>query len=214
MELKIIIKEKKILYTNYLLDKYKPDYTIIWETWLNSKPTLINTEYEIFQTAFSKFQGVWIIAKKNTVNKVYLNDKQYIIAIESRRKEHIHFVIGVYFKHKIKHEILNQEANLIKRIRRTYRLPEIIMFWDLNPDLNFTHELIEKTLNLKTCIQNKIMITREQNRLGSTVESTLDFFFSTQQFESIEKLDKFDSDHYPIISKLKISDKTTKIKKI
>ena len=87
------------------------------------------------------------------------------------------------------------------------------MFWDLNPDLNFTHELIEKTLNLKTCIQNKIMITREQNRLGSTIESKLDFFFSTQQFESIKKLDKFDSDHYPLISKLKISGKTAKIKK-
>ena len=57
------------------------------------------------------------------------------------------------------------------------------------------------------------MITREQNKLDSTVKSTLDFFFSTQQFESIEKLDKFDSDHYLLISKLKISGKTAKIKK-
>ena len=39
-------------------------YVIICETWLTNIPTLIDPNYEIFQTAFSKHQGVWIISRK------------------------------------------------------------------------------------------------------------------------------------------------------
>ena len=207
------LSKNKILYTNYLLETYKPDYIIIWETWLNNKPTQLDQNYEIYQTPFSKFQGVCIIAKKNTVNKIYINDKQYIIAIESRNKEHSHFVIGAYFKQNMKKEILVQLIKLIKRINRAYIHLEIILFWDLNPDTNFPPEQIEKILSIKTWNQNKLITTRQQERLGNKIESTLDYFFSTQQIVNLERLDKFESDHYPIKIEWNTSGKMKKQKK-
>ena len=40
------------------------DYAFIGETWLTNIPTLIDQNYEMFQTTFSKHQGVWIMGKK------------------------------------------------------------------------------------------------------------------------------------------------------
>ena len=34
------------------------DYAIICETWLDKVPTLIDSNYEVYQTIFSKHQGV------------------------------------------------------------------------------------------------------------------------------------------------------------
>ena len=62
------------------------------------KPTLIDQSYEIFQTTFAKNQGVCIIAKRGSVQKVFTNDDQYLIAVETKIKQNIHIIIGAYFK--------------------------------------------------------------------------------------------------------------------
>ena len=92
----------KILYINYLIEIRNPDHIIIWETWLEDKPTGINSLYEVFQTKYSKYQGVWIISWNNTTRKIYTNNKQFIIATEIKTREYPHFIIGVYFQQKMK----------------------------------------------------------------------------------------------------------------
>ena len=57
MELKIA-DNVKILYINYLIEIHNPDHIIISETWLENKPTGINSLYEVFQTKYSKYQSV------------------------------------------------------------------------------------------------------------------------------------------------------------
>ena len=109
----------KILYIKYLLTERKPDYIIICESWLNEKPTRLNQNYEIYQTKYSKYQGVCIIAKKNKVKKIYTNEEQYIISVEAKTNEKTYFIIRVYFKQKIKSRILEQLKKLITRIKKT-----------------------------------------------------------------------------------------------
>ena len=98
----------------------------------------------------------------------------------------------------------------MKRIRKSYKKAEITLFCDLNPDSNFTAELVERTLKLKPNIQNKNIITREQERLDKRWISTLDFFFSTGKIQKLVKLDKNESDHYPLLSCIQLNNKTTK----
>ena len=83
----------------------------------------------------------------------------------------------------------------------------------MNPDHNFTSELLKKTLNLKCHSQNIIIKTRQQKRLDTIRESTLDFF-STHQIQSLEKLEKLESDHYPIMAEIRITGKIRKRKKL
>ena len=59
---------------------------------------------------------------------------------------------------------------------------------------------------------NKTVITREQKRLETTSESTLDYFFTNMQITSLERLDKNDSDHYSLLINPQITGKTTKSK--
>ena len=168
----------KILYINYLIEIHNPDHIIIWETWLENKPTGINSFYEVFKTKFSKYQGVWIIDKKNTIRKIYTNNEQFIISTEIKTREYPHFIIEVYFQQKWKRKILEQLNKLINGINLTYKNTEIIQFCDLNPDLDFAPELIEKTLKLKFSEWNKYLTTREQMIKGKLNTSTLDYYFS------------------------------------
>ena len=201
-----------MLYINYLLTERKPDYIIIWESWLNEKPTLLNQEYEIYQTKYSKYQGVCIIAKKNKVKKIHTSEEKYIISVEAKTNEKTYFIIGVYFKQNIKCRILEQVKRLITRIKKTYSEPEIVVFWDLNPDKIFTPEYAVKIMKLNIWELNRTIITREQKQLETTSESTLDYFFTNMQITSLESLDKNDSDHYPLLINLQITGKTTKSK--
>ena len=171
----------KILYINYQIEIHNPDHIIIWETWLENKPTGINSLYEVFQTKYSKYQGVWIISRKNTTRRIYTNNEQSIIATEIKTREYQHFIIGVYFQQKWNRKILEQFNKLIKRINLTYKNPEIILFCYLNPDLDFTPELIEKKLKLKFSKWNKYLTTREQMKKSKLNTSTLDYYFSNQQ---------------------------------
>ena len=59
---------------------------------------------------------------------------------------------------------------------------------------------------------NRTIITREQKRLETTSESTRDYFFTNMQITALERLDKNDSDHYPLLINLQITGKTMKSK--
>ena len=142
MELTIIYKFKDFIYY-YLIEEHNPDYIVIWETWLEKKPANINPSYEIFQTKYAKYQGVWIISKKKLITKIHTNNEQFIIVAEINIDSNPHFIIGVYFQHKSKRKILWKLAKLMNRIKLTYINPKIVLCWDLNPDKEFNPELLE-----------------------------------------------------------------------
>ena len=179
---------------------------------MESKPTNINSSYEIFQTKYAKYQGVWIISRKKWINKIYTNNEQFIIAADIKTENNPHFIIGAYFQQKWKRKILWQLEKLVKRIRLTYINPKIILYWDLNSDKVFNPGLIEKTLKMKYPEMNDSIITREQIRDNTICTSTLDFYFSTQHVNELRRLDKNESDHYPLLAKVQIAGKMIKSK--
>ena len=135
-------------------------------------------DYELFQTEISPYQGVLIIAEPGLVSKVLRNMKQYFITVQWWAINLI-FIIGAYFKKEKRREILNQIKQIINRIRKTYKDPNIFMFWDLNPWYRFTVKTVEKELNLTISQINANIITRKQRRLKEVNESWLDFLFRT-----------------------------------
>ena len=70
----------------------------------------------------------------------------------------------------------------------------------MKTDKNFTIEKIENEFKLKINQTNKALITREQWRKELENRSTLDFFMSSHKIDQLEKLTKFESDHYPILA--------------
>ena len=132
-----------------MIKKYNPEFLIIWETWLDHKSTLFDNRYEIFQTWFKTHQGVWIIAKKNSVIKIITNNDPYIIWVQSWNEKSEWFVIGAYFKENAKGKILDQLKHLINKIRKTHPNTSIFLFGDFNIWKNFNINLIETSLKLK-----------------------------------------------------------------
>ena len=200
----------KILYINYLIEIHNLDHIIIWETWLENKPTGINNLYEVFQTKYSKNQGVWIISRKNTTRKIYTNNEQFIIVNRDQNKRISTLHHRSIFSTKMKKKILEQLNKLINRINLIYKNPEIILFCDLNPDLDFTPELLEKKLKLKFSEWNKYLTTREQMIKSKLNTSTLDYYFSNQQTLEVITLVKNESDHYPLLATIQIEGKMKK----
>ena len=86
-----------------------------------------------------------------------------------------------------------------------------MLFCDLNPDLDFIPELIEKKLKLKFSEWNKYLTTREQMIKGKLNTSTLDYYISNQQTLEVITLDKNESDHYPLQATIQIEGKMKKI---
>ena len=167
---------------------------------MDKTPWWIDKRYEIYQTIYSKHQGVWIIAKKNLVTRCFINENNCIIAVQWQEKEHTYFILGAYFKHNIKDKILSTISKLIKRIRQIFNNLKLILFGDMNTDKNFTIEKIENEFKLNISRTNKTLITRGQWRKELEDRSTLDFFMSSYKIDQLEKLTKFKSDHYPILA--------------
>ena len=178
-------------------EKHNPDYLIWCETWLDKDLKGINYEYEAHQTKYAKHQGILLIAKRDTTEKIFANDEPYFMTLKSK-DSNSNFIIGAYFKENMKEIILNQIDTLIKRIRKTYINPDITMYWDLNPDKTFTAEKVEKKLGLKAANDNKTTITWEQRREKETKRSTLDYIFISADPIKFTRLDTYESDYYPI----------------
>ena len=204
------MNNNKILYINYMIEEHNPDYLIIWETWCNEKPNMIDKRYEIFHTKFWRYQGVCIIARKDLVQKVYINDEPFLICIQVKRNKSTQFVIGAYLKENKKSKILIQMKHLINRIRKTYLNPIIYIFGDFNLDKNFNIDLIEDTLKINIDNRSKNLITRTQSIKGKEINSSLDLFLTTEPIEAIQRLDKNSSDHYPLLIITKTPSKESK----
>ena len=206
------LNKDKELYINYIISLHEPDFIILWETWLDHKPNLIDNRYETYQTDFAKHQGICVIAKQGYTSKVCTNNEPYIIWVQINRRNQI-FVVGAYFKESIKTKILEWLRHLLNRIRKTYLNPTIYLFGDFNLDKNFNIELIESKLNLIIDEQNKTLITRSQSLKGKIINSTLDLFLSTEPIETITTLDKASSDHFSMLITIKTPSRlTTKLK--
>ena len=87
----------------------------------------INYEYEAHQTKYAKHQGILLIAKRDTTEKIFANDEPYFMTFKSK-DSNSNFIIGAYFKENMKEIILNKIDTLIKRIRKTYINPNITMY--------------------------------------------------------------------------------------
>ena len=191
----------KIYYINHLIESQSPEFIILCETWLNKEPKNIDARYDIFHTKFSKHQGVWIIAIKDSISKIISNEEPYILAAKTKDLNPC-FIIGAYFKEDIKERILEQIENLTNRIRKTFSSPNITLYCDLNPNNKFTIEYVERRLKLSTIKTNKTTVTWQQERLGVTKTSTLDYIMSTNSFYNFKSFDKNESDHFPILAEL------------
>ena len=87
---------------------------------MEKRPTGLDRRYEIYQTVYSKYQGVYIIARRDLVKKWSINDNNWIIGVQCQDQNQTYFIIGAYFKHNIKDKILAIASKLIKRIRKVY----------------------------------------------------------------------------------------------
>ena len=208
------LNKSKIIYINYLIELHDPDFVIIWETWLDHKPNLIDNRFDIFQTKFCKHQGVCILAKRNKVIQMYTNNEPYIIWVKVKGNKSNYYIIGAYFKENVKAKIIEQIRHLLNRIRKSQTNPTIFLFGDFNMDKRFNSDLIKEKLKLKIDERNKQMITRTQLMKGKIASSTLDLFISTETLERIETLDKASSDHFPILIETKLIAKNQNKKKI
>ena len=200
----------KIFFTNYLIELHKPDWIILCETWLNKTSTGLDRRYDFFRTKDADHQGVIILAKRGTVVKTYINDEPYILAVELKNNKT--FIIGVYMKEEIKNTILIQLKTLISRIRRKYWNPNIITYGDFNTNQYWKIGKIEEITKLKWSEQNRKMITREQSLKNKTVKTTIDYFLTTGSIKEITTIEKGNSDHIPIKTRIELD--ITKQKKL
>ena len=189
------LTQNKLLYTELLTETHNPDIFVITETWTDKEITW-RRDYEWYQTTYSRYQGVWIMVKKNLTKKVYTNNEPYFIAIKVGNNQT--YIIGAYFKRELRNEIWRSTHHFINRIRKTYVDANIILFCDLNPDKYFKLEEVENTLGLKASIENKTLITRRQKFNESINESWLDFCLSNRKIKETILLESFNSDHSPL----------------
>ena len=158
-------------------------YTIICETWLTNIPTLIDQNYEIFQTTFSKHQRVWIISRKDWTQRWYTNKDPYMIAIQTKNQGKMHLVIGVYCKEITKEKILESLCKLLHRIEIKYSNSIITVYGDFNTNKNFSIEMFVKRTKRTIVKINKIAVTRVQKRKNELSCSTLDYFLINRKLK-------------------------------
>ena len=88
-----------------MLDKYNPEVWVIWEAWQNYKINWYNQDYDINQTEFAPYQGVWIILRgylgKYNHNFSYFEIVDYIILYSLVQRLSIQII-----------HLLNQSAKL------------------------------------------------------------------------------------------------------
>ena len=146
---------------------------------MNKEIKTFNNNYEICHTNLSKHQGVLIDVKKGLTSKLFINSEPYILAVQINIGFQNYFIIGGYFKEKIKEKILNEIKRFINRIRISSKDSKIILFGDINTNKTFTIQKVENQLNLSASDKNKEITTRTQMRIWKMKENTLDCFLSS-----------------------------------
>ena len=121
-------------------------------------------------------------------------------------------IIGVYMKEDQKSSILEQLTNLINRVKRKYKHPNIIIYGDFNTNQQWNIQHIENMTNLKWSDLNKNIPTRSQKRNNSILNNTLDYFLSSTKINEINTIKTELSDHYPLIAKIQWNQQPKQIK--
>ena len=168
----------------------------------------MNTEYQVAQTKKQEFQGVWILTKDMDI-KIEWEDQQtgwFLVCLARKEFKIWAYLTGVYRKVEWKEETTQEKNKIIKRIRRKHLRISIIIFGDMNTKGKDSIDKLEKMWKLKCNINNKILITRTQMIKDKWVNSTLDFWKSTNNITSIERIEmKGRSDHFPVLAEIEVS---------
>jgi hypothetical protein len=117
------------------------------------------------------------------------------------------FVLGIYRKEQYKAWIDSVVEKFFGRVRLRYPGVSIIIFGDLNESNIVT---LSKKWKISCSRDNLNIITRSQNRLGNTLESTLDFFLSNEKLSTSRLESRGNSDHFPLMCKTQFNMKTVK----
>ena len=153
-------------------------------------PTLIDSNYEIFQTISSKHQGVWIIVRKGWTQRWYTIKDSYMIVIQTKNQGKIHLVIGVYCKEITKEKILESLCKLLHRIEIKYINPIITEYGYFNTNKNFSIEMIEKRTKLMSVKTNEISVTRIQKRKKNYPAPLLIISWITEKLKNLKLWEK------------------------
>ena len=204
----------KLQAIDFMLHKYKPEWILVCETWLNKDLYISQPEYEWIQTKAARHQGARIIIKRNWVKRIYRNNEPYTIAIKAQLNNRWIFLISAYFKEDKKWQILDQVKEIIDGIRRAFKSPDIVLYGDFNTDNSrFSIDKIEKYLRLETKMNNKI-IMRRQDTIRGTWESTLDYILSNLSIIDYQVLENIRwSNHLPIVVNFSYTNTITKTRK-
>ena len=81
-----------------MLHKYKPEWILVWVTWLNKDLYISKPEYEWIKKKTARNQGAWIIIKRNWVKRIYINNESYAKAIKTQINNRRIFLIFVTSK--------------------------------------------------------------------------------------------------------------------
>ena len=187
---------------------------MISETWLEDKLKLPDGNFQIYQTRHNAHKGVAIIVKNSIESKEEPLEEydSCFKLISLRRNNQIKaYILGCYICPTNKKKLLNICKECVNKIRMKTKYAQIILAGDfnLNPkDMN----LFSTSQNLHI-VNNSSITTRSQKFKNQLSCSTLDYILSNAKpldFKKIE--DKADSDHFPIMCKLTISNISRSIK--
>jgi hypothetical protein len=152
---------------------------------------------------------------KRNNSKIYNNQNEHLIAWKQKLGQSVYFQFWAYFKEGKKQETLNEVKELLRGIRRAYKEPHIVMHTDFNTTKDFPIEYIEKVLKLTAWPANKTLVTRRQQLLGNTIESTLDFILANFKIDSCDSIETIRcSDHLPLKAHCALAESPTKRRKI
>ena len=111
-----------------------------------------------------------------------------------------------------KSSILEQLTNLINRVKRKYKHPNIIIYGDFNTNQQWNIQHIENMTKLKWSDLNKNIPTRSQKRNNAILNNTLDYFLSSTKINEINTIKTELPDHYPLIAKIQWNQQPKQIK--
>ena len=201
-----LMKLEKVQFAYYLLQKHNIDIAIISETWLSKRIQLLNGNYKWFQTKYNDSKGIVIISELTyEIIEEPCNEYDGCIKLLSLRDNNkiLAFIIGCYLCPTNKKNIFNELTLLIKKIRLKMQNSQIILAGDFNS--NSKHmENFGKNTYLKISKAN-FTFTRSQKFKDSYSYNMLDYILSNGEDFGWNLVNKIaDSDHYPIIGRIKL----------
>lgn len=90
------------------------------------------------------------------------------------------YIIGVYFQPRRAEKVKSELIKIVRRMKASNSRVQIVVSGDLNLSPK-TVSVVSSELDLVVSKENMRTVTRSQLRSGSKVDSTLDYFMSTNE---------------------------------